>query len=107
MAVLRVAAEIIYQDEGYDYNNFNCQHQDVKEFCEDAKKYADMEPVIHTSKDEYCAWIKLNSKENGKTKYMCIDDMGHLNETITNPGQRGFCDGTSFVCPSDELLLLK
>ena len=105
MTMLRVAAEIISMDEGDSYAGFNCQHRDVKPVCDSIREYAGTWPDTHSSVNEFCAWIKLNSKEDGKTKYVCIDERGLLNKVTTNPGQRGFCDGISFVCPSDELLI--
>ncbi len=107
MSMLRVIAEMISIDEGDSYASFSCQHQDVKDMCDSIKDYAGTWPNIHSSANEHCAYVKLLTKEDGRTKYCCANNLGDFVITTTNPGQRGYCDGTSFVCPGDELLLLK
>lgn len=78
MSQLRVAAEIIYIDEGGSYANVSCQNEDMKLICDDIKNYTGIEPIIYAFKNEYCAYVKLTSED----KYWCVDSQGYAGDAI-------------------------
>lgn len=98
MDVLKYFAEIVY-DEG-SYINLSCQYnKDLGDICRSIKNYINLEPTIHASKDEFCAWIELFLEENGRTKYYCVDNSTASGTTTIYPGEAGYCNGKTFVCP--------
>lgn len=100
MATLRVVAELIYADS-YSYAQFSCQNEQAQAVCESIKDYAGTFPAIHSSQEQYCAYVRLLSEENNKAKYSCITYTGALVETTDYPGKSGYCTETSFNCPED------
>ena len=117
MSRIRYVAELIY-DEEESYKNLSCSfksekliseayNKEIKVICDGIEKDAGTKPIIHTSKDEYCAYIKLPGKinrrfiwEKGKDIYCCIDNRGTRAVTTTvNPRDPGFCDGKTLICP--------
>lgn len=97
MSRMRVAAEVIYQDNHSSYLTVSCQKdKEIQTLCESIKEVTGAEPVIYQSKDKYCAYVKLTSENT----YFCVDSQGPSVESSINPGKRGYCDGITFVCPN-------
>jgi len=100
MSQIRAAAEIISMeateasgDYGDDYRGINCNNSQLVSICIDIKNSIGEEPIIHSTKEAYCAYIKLS------TGYYCIDSGFKGVTTLINPGNKGYCDGLTFVCP--------
>jgi len=98
MAQMRAAAEMIYYDDYDSYANVKCENElYMKQICDDLMIYAGMEPVIHQSKDKYCAYIPLTIGMSIGTGY-CIDSSGNAYE-FSHISPEGYCNGETFVCP--------
>jgi hypothetical protein len=83
-------------DREKSYKNANCQYNaTIKIFCDGIKKQVESWPVIHQSRNNYCAYTKLN--EIGA--YYCIDNTGTAIKTYINPGGKNYCTGKTFLCP--------
>lgn len=101
MTQLRFATEIISMkateasgDYGNDYSGVNCNNSELSTICNDTKESIGKELIIHSTKEAYCAYVKLS------TGYYCIDNSGFRgNTTLINPENKGYCDGLTFVCP--------
>ena len=97
---MRTIAELIYSDKT-SYGSLSCNNRDYpqsKFLCSDIKENSGDFPVIHVSKNNYCAYIKLN--EPGA--YFCIDSSGRALKTYFNPGYRNYCNGITFNCPENQ-----
>ena len=59
-------------------------------------------PTIKTSANAFCLYTPLLTKYGSPaaTDYYCVDSTGKAGNTTTAPGGLGFCDGTTFVCPT-------
>jgi len=100
MGQLRSQAEIMKQEEG-GYQNVHCEYGDIATLCNDIKNQldVDLEPVIHSIQENYCAYTKLR---NGN--FYCIDSPNFASGQLTNyPGQLGYCDGITFSCIKDGI----
>lgn len=98
MARFRVMAEDVYlSDESYI--NVSCRNEKIKQICENIKQISGMEPIIHQSREAYCAYTKMLSLEEGEVQYWCIDSNFHSYMTEIDPGREGYCDGKTFICP--------
>lgn len=86
-------AEMIYSDEE-NYEGVSCMHPEISVFCSELTATIKEKPTIHASGDTYCAYTKLFSE-----KYFCIDSRQVAHETTIYPGETGYCDGTTFICP--------
>ena len=53
-----------------------------------------------SSSTQACMYAKLNSTKDNKPLYYCADYSGMAGSTTTDPGGAGYCNGTTFVCPS-------
>ena len=96
MSQIQRAAVMIYYEEGESYSGVNCFHPEIVSACQEIKEKVGMEPVIHSSPDAYCAYVKMKG-----SRYWCVDSQNELLLNIkTDPGQKGYCDGITFVCPS-------
>lgn len=98
LSFFRAAAALIYEAEK-SYINFNCDYKsslvDVASGCEDIERIIGKKPIFHSSSDAFCVYVKLPSK-----KYACLDSTGRFNKAVTTfPGQHGYCDGITFICP--------
>ena len=100
MMQIRTTAEFISMetteasgDYGDDYSGVNCNNSQLVSICNDIKNSIGEEPIIHSTKEAYCAYIKLS------TGYYCIDSGFKGGTTSINPGNKGQCDGLTFVCP--------
>ncbi|MFH1657386.1 MAG: hypothetical protein ABH919_02870 [bacterium] len=99
MNQLRAMAQIIEIDNDQSYSKVNCaDDSDIRMICDDIVVYSinQEEPTIYQSKNAYCAYIELSEGE-----FYCIDSQLNASETSDNPGQTGFCDGKTFVCPPE------
>lgn len=95
----RTVMTYVYANEG-SYVGFDCTHSDMEKLCAEVQNnsYNNTALTIRTSTNEACMYAPLNAK-NGATWY-CVDSTGVGGETSTNPGGSGYCDGTTFVCPT-------
>lgn len=91
---IRTMAQLIYSFEESDYSKINCTHPDLISICASIEEATGEKPTIHSTRDAYCAYIKLLTKG-----YYCIDSKGNSRETSIHPGGTGYCDGITFVCP--------
>lgn len=85
-------AELVYFP---DYSNISCENKQIGYYCDDIEKYGGSKPVIHSSRDAYCAYV-----ETFPTQYFCIDSKGFRKTVFVYPGEKTFCDGKTFICPS-------
>jgi hypothetical protein len=84
------------------YYGITCKNLMVSPYCAEIKKIIGKDPIIRASKNYYCAYSELFSKENGKVKYICSGNYENRSYTGTiNPGLKGYCDGKTFMCPID------
>ncbi len=98
----RAAKFIIIEDRSY--SSLNCDHDDLlflpskKSACDYIQEDTGMKPVIHTTKDKYCVYVKLNYDT-----YFCMDNRegirGQSLETKIDPSGSGYCTETTFICP--------
>lgn len=100
MSRMRTVAEIIYMNEGYSYANVNCQNEEMKLLCDEIEENVGTEPIIHQSKDEYCAYTPLLVEGY----YYCIDSGFHAVITDIFPEASGYCNGDTFVCPGEATI---
>jgi len=65
--------------------------------------------IIHSNATLYCIYAPLNVEYSGSPDYYCVDSLGNIGKTITDPGvpdAAGDCTGTvpasadDFVCPT-------
>jgi len=90
-------AEMIYSEEG-SYANVNCSHSKLIFLCNNAKDIIGKEPIIHSSSGAYCIYVQLPDR-----KYYCLDNRPTTTKTTTFPGNPGYCDGTTFICPMEDI----
>ncbi|HZX49585.1 MAG TPA: hypothetical protein VFE94_00335 [Candidatus Paceibacterota bacterium] len=99
-------AELIYNEGNGGYESLQCASQgdygrEMQILCEDVEAQFDRKPVIHSGNEEYCAYAVLPSQDG----YVCIDSTQGENQTLIityiNPGNAGYCNGTTFVCPTE------
>lgn len=92
---VRTAAEIIYGDTE-NYSGVSCLNPQLASICDDIKTAIGKEPTIYSSREAYCAYVKLPSGD-----YYCIDSEYRIGagKTSTKPGQTGYCDGRTLICP--------
>ena len=101
----RTVMVFVYNMEN-SYDGFNCSYRDMKELCEEIKDNnpSGEEPTIKQSKERTCIYSELNSKED---YWYCADNSGMAGFIDSSngepaPGDSGFCDGKTFVCPFSE-----
>lgn len=93
---IKDTADRIYKEEK-DYIGVNCEHPELTSFCNEIKNYTGKEPIIHSSKEEFCVYVKLSES------YFCIDSqMSFVQRTTIFPGEKEYCNGTTFVCPATK-----
>jgi len=97
MTNLQNTAETIYQ-RYRSYYSFSCRNVTAKPFCDEIKKITGVSLVIKASKTKYCGYSKLATPNN----YFCIDNTGYY-EVDINPAGKGYCTGTTFICPDTNL----
>ena len=97
MHQIRIMA-IMVEDSQRNYKSVNCFESDIKLICDDIQEYVGSEPIFHSSQKNYCAYTKLN--EYGA--FYCVDDSARAIKTYIDPSQKGYCTGTTFVCPISE-----
>lgn len=94
IAQIRATAELVYIEEE-SYSRINCDHLEIVSLCGDIKETTGEEPIIYSSTENYCLYVKLPSAQ-----YYCLDSTyGGGGKTSTFPGEAGYCDGTTFICP--------
>lgn len=86
--------------EDYGYTLLACDYNSaMTSFCSDIEKETGVKPTIHSNKEEFCFYVKLNLPYGEKDDYYCIDR--HLNSGYTTnpaPEEGGGCDGKTFNC---------
>lgn len=93
MITLKNTAETIYSNEG-SYGSISCSHLDISPFCQVITLMLRENPIIYATDQDYCAYARLFSE-----KYFCIDSQQAAREVEVYPGEAGYCDGKTFVCP--------
>ena len=97
MHQMRSEAQIINLEED-SYLNVSCTgNEDIKAFCEDIEAQVGVMPVIYSSEEAYCAYAVLNNQKG----YYCINSELASITTYISPGEEGYCDGTTFNCPTE------
>lgn len=77
------------------YSEVNCSYPKFVSACNNIAEQLGEQPIIYSSKDAYCGYVKLLSGDY----YFCIDSAGAGEKTNIDPEGVGYCDGTTFVCP--------
>ena len=90
MSQMRFIAEV---ESDNDYSGVNCLNSEIAPLCDDIKQSIKKEPIIHSSQEAYCAYIELSDG------YFCMESDYSSGKTWDYPGAKGYCDGTTFVCP--------
>lgn len=94
MNQIRSVAELIYSSEK-GYSLLDCTYYpDMIFLCQSIKLQSGKEPIIHSSQNDYCAYVKLLSGD-----YYCINNKEITEKNLIYPGETGYCDGKTFVCP--------
>lgn len=88
----RTVMVYIYVNEG-NYDNFSCQHSDMREVCAEISKNSRLNWVAiayapKSNSQEACIYAPLNSKPNF---WYCADSSGAAGFTTINPGGTGYC----------------
>jgi len=111
---IRTKAELVNAAEG-GYTSLACTYDaETTALCNDVDKNCTVtggtgdtctvaettDVVIHSDATHYCAYTGLNTKYGGAGDWYCVDSTGVAGNTTTNPIGGGFCDGSTFVCPS-------
>lgn len=103
MSQLRAAMELYGMKNDNSYSGANCSLADFSPLCSDIERYTGGMPIIESSKDQYCFYVKLPSGE-----YCCFSKIfptfafrstSDRNKTTIFPGGKGYCDGITFKCP--------
>ena len=100
MDKIKVKTPSIFFSERHSFALLSCDYdQEMIEFCNDIEKETGVKPTIYSSKEDYCAYIKLTRTFGEKKNYYCIDN-GNMGFTF-DPAQSGGggCDGITFTCP--------
>ena len=92
---IRKVAEVIYSEES-SYENLSCQPsspygEQMESLCNDIETYGGSKPIIHSTKDKYCAYAKT---EGGS--FWCADSDWRSKQYNTEPSAT--CNGISFNC---------
>ena len=106
-AIAQARTIMLYiHDMDGSYNNFNCSQEYMKELCKEIRENSPEgnSPVIKQSKEGACIYSKLNSR---KDYWYCVDSRGIAGFIDSSgakpaPGDPGFCDGNTFICPPVE-----
>lgn len=94
MVYIQTKIEMIYSEQK-KYSGLSCESSELTYFCDEIKNQIGKKPIIHTSSDNYCFYVKLPSGN-----YYCLDSQLKPSEkTSIFPGQSGYCDGVTFNCP--------
>ncbi len=96
MAQIQFGAEMIYSKEG-GYNRAGREHPELASFCNNIFDQIKTNPIIYSSSDAYCSYLKLPSG-----RYFCLDSKMNIGQNSVYPGQKGYCDGITFVCPKTQ-----
>ncbi len=96
MMQMRIAAEMMYDNNYNSYSGLNCNQSDISSLCEDIAEYTGNKPVIFASSQKYCSFTALSIKGY----YYCIDSKLKAVTTNINPEGSGYCNGQTFVCPA-------
>ena len=78
MSQIRITAEMIYSEKE-SYIDVNCSSPEIASLCTEIFNQIKEKPVIHSSQDAYCAYIKLPSG-----KFVCIDSKLTLQKNKIN-----------------------
>lgn len=95
---IKTVAEKVYSKEG-SYENLPF-HRYTKIIFDDIYSLSGYEVTIHVSKDQYCVYTKLTGFE--ENSYVCIETDKDYIITDSNPGDINYCDGETFVCPTER-----
>ena len=111
IAQIRVIMEKI-NNSGRNYDNFNCRHEDILEWCQEIdKQYGPQdrqEPIIVHDKAYNSYSVCVYSPLNFDKYWYCADSEGNAGYTKVDPGSDGYCiEGKSAICPVFEDAVLK
>jgi len=100
LETLRAVAEMHYDING-GYSGLSCDtNGDTKRICAAVYLSVDANPTIYASEKAYCAFVKRPRNDYiRKYDYYCVDSSGADWASVINPGEAGYCDGITFVCP--------
>lgn len=87
------SAKSIY-DAKKSYSTVKCSNKNLESLCEYIENQIGAEPVIEQSKSSFCAFVKIDDY------YFCVSSTNQFKKGEVDPSQEGYCDGETFVCPS-------
>ncbi len=91
LSQVRSLAEVLYDA---DYDALIVTQADMANLVSDVTAQGQTLSLQNGS-SSYCAYAGLN--EGG---YYCVDSTGIAKQVATDPSGVGYCDGTTYVCPS-------
>ncbi len=94
---IRVGAEQLFDNNGGSYKRLSCNEDlyKIKQSCYSIKMVTGENPIIHTSKNEYCVYTRYPLTKD----FYCVDNNGNQSRTQNDPSSSGYCDGQTFICP--------
>jgi len=99
IAMSRTKMTFLKANEG-SLVDFNCQHIEMKELCNEVKgQGSELRVVKNSSGSEACVYAKMQSEEN---QWYCADNKGGAGWVREDPNNNGYCaEGAESVsCPS-------
>ena len=103
MSQIRTKAELIKIEEG-NYTLLDCDYDsEMQTLCTDIDINSPgsfTSKNFHTSQTNYCVYVLLNQKYDGKDDYYCIDSTGVAGRTTSANLGITECAGNNYSCPS-------
>ncbi len=94
LTLIRLEIRSLYAEQD-TYKGIDCATTDtLEDFCAKVESYVGMRPVIETSEDDFCLYVKI-----AEDSYYCGNRLRFIAETNEDPSQSGYCDGITFTCP--------
>jgi len=84
----------------FNLKSANYRQENLSSFYKRIEELGGTNLVVHQSGSGYpfCAYVSLYKDRN---EYYCIENPGYVYgvKTTIDPGQQGYCDGNTFICP--------
>ena len=95
----RTVMTYVYANDGA-YTNFSCTLTDMVNLCAEVANNhptSGTNPTIQAGSAAACIYTLMNAKTD---YWYCADSTGLAGYTETDPSGVGYCNGTTFVCPT-------